>query len=316
MIENLNKHKLKEYFYVINYPHYEKELCEMEIKYIFNSVLNKKYFFSNKEINPSRSAFIKHSISIIYSANSLKEITDKILEDKLSYDNFKVCYVKSEDGDVEYNERLNSLKEIGFVINGFPDIHNPSVILGVTKVKDRWIFGEYNKNDFKWHNHDNKPYSYSNSLGVKTSKAVVNIAVGNDLKCSVVDPCCGVGTVVIEALDLGINIKGYEINESIAYNAKKNLEFLGFKDVVKHKDMHTIEEFFDVAIVDLPYGLFTPTTIIEQREILKTARKISKKMILITSEDMEKHITSLGFKIIDKCIVYKNNFKRRITVCI
>ena len=38
---------------------------------------------------------------------------------KISYDDFKVNYMKSEDGDVSYENRLKAVREIGFVINGF-----------------------------------------------------------------------------------------------------------------------------------------------------------------------------------------------------
>ena len=61
-------------------------------------------------LDPSRSPFIKDIISIIYEEDSLEEIVRKIIEDKLSYDDFKVCYIKREDGDVNYEERLKSCK--------------------------------------------------------------------------------------------------------------------------------------------------------------------------------------------------------------
>ena len=36
-------------------------------------------------------------ISIIYEEDSLEQIVKKIVEDKLSYDDFKVCYIKVEN---------------------------------------------------------------------------------------------------------------------------------------------------------------------------------------------------------------------------
>lgn len=306
----------KEYFYVVNYPTYEKELCEMEMKYLFNKSPENKYIFSNRYINPSRSPFIKHSISVIYSADTLEEIVYRIKEDNVSYDDFKVIYIKSEDGDVEYSQRLKSVKDIGFVVTGFPDLHNPKVVLAVSKVKDKWIFGEYEKNDYKWHSHDDKPYSYSNALSLKVAKSLVNIAVGNDLDCTLIDPCCGVGTVVIEALDLGVNVRGYELSKSIAFNARENLEHFGYeRDIITMGDMHTIDREYDVAIVDIPYGLFSPVTLQEQIDIINTSRKIAKKLVIITFEDMDDLVKSAGFKILDQCSVSKNNFKRYISIC-
>ena len=294
----------------------EKELCEMEMKSIFNKVPKEKYLFSQKNFNPSRSPFIKLKINIIYIKDTLKEIVDNIKEDKLCYDDFKVNYIKSEDGDISYKERLNAVKEIGFVVTGFPDIHNPKVELAITKVKDKWIFGELIKNDFKWQRHNDKPHQYSNAIPLRLARALVNIAIGDNENLKLIDSCCGVGTVVIEALDLGIDVKGYEISKAIACNARNNIEFLGYnRDIITSGDMHTINEAFDVAIVDIPYGLYSPITLKEQVDIINTSRRIARKLVIITFEDMDNLIIAAGFKILDKCYMTKGSMKRQITIC-
>lgn len=314
-INNKSSDTNRKYFYSINYPKFEEELCKLEMECLFDEISNEKYIFSDVCINPSRSPFIKDRISIIYEENSLEEIVEKIIRDKLSYDDFKVCYIKVENTDVRYEERLASVGKIGFVINGQPSIHNPNVLIGISKVNGRWIMGEYERNDFEWHIHDKKPYSYSNSLGLRVARALVNIAVKNNLDCKLIDPCCGVGTVVIEALSMGIKVKGCEINKHIAENAKKNLEFFGYENVLTCGDMHTIEEKYDVAIIDLPYGLFTVTTLEEQVALIKTARRITEKLVLVTFENMDEHIIDSGFKILQKSYVCKGKFKRYINIC-
>ena len=315
-IEN-NRSTSGKYFYCINYPVFEESLCKMEMKCLFNQIPSEKKIFSDHYVNPSRSPFIKDMISITYEENSLKKIVERIKEDNLYYDDFKVCYIKleNEDVDLDYKERLGSIREIGLAIAGESKMHNPKVILGVAKVYGRWIFGKYERNDYEWHIHDKKPYSYSNSLSLRVARALVNIAVKNNLDCKLIDPCCGVGTVIIEALSMGINVKGYEINKKIAENAQKNLEFFGYENVITSGDMHNIEEKYDVAIIDMPYGLFTATTIEKQTALIKTARRITKKLVIVTFEDMDKHIIEAGFDIINKSYVSKGKFKRYINIC-
>lgn len=314
-MENNDYDTLK-YFYIINYnSEFEEELCDMEMKSLFNQVPKKKYLFSNQYVSPSRSPYIKEFISIIYEEDSLEKIVENIKKDKLCYDDFKVCYLKTEDTKISYEERLKSIRSIGLNIEGEADIHNPKVMLGVTNINGRWIFGVYERNDFKWHIHDEKPYTYSNSLSVRVARALVNIAVGNNLDCSLIDPCCGVGTVVIEALSMNINVCGYDINPCIASNAKRNLEFFGYDNVITKGDMRNINKTYDVCIIDLPYGLFTPITLQEQIDIISSARKISKRLVLVTFEDMDKHIINAGFSISDKCCVSKGKFKRYINLC-
>jgi len=315
-IKNNNRISGK-YFYCINYPVFEENLCEMEMKYLFNQIPIEKRIFSDHYVSPSRSPFIKDMISITYEENSLEQIIERVKEDKLYYDDFKICYIKleNEEVDIDYKERLRSIREIGFAIAGESEMHNPKVILGVAKVHGRWIFGKYERNDYEWHLHDKKPYSYSNSLSGRVARALVNIAVGNDLDCKLIDPCCGVGTVIIEALSMGINVKGYEINKKIAENAQKNLVFFGYENVITSGDMHNIEEKYDVAIIDMPYGLFTATTLEKQIALIKTARRITNKLVIVTFEDMDKYIADAGFNIIDRAHVSKGKFKRYINIC-
>lgn len=315
-IEDKSQNNIRKYYYFINCSSMERELCDMEMKSIFGNVPIKKYLFSNKDFNPSRSPFIKFQVKIRYESNTLQEIVAKIREQGVSYNDFKVNYMKSEDNDISYEERLKAVKEIGFVINGFPDIHNPKVNLAITKVNDKWIFGELIKNDFKWQQHNDKPFSYSNALSLRMARALVNIAAGDNKKLSIVDPCCGIGTVVLEALDLGFDVKGWEISKSIACNARNNIEHFGYKrDIITSGDMNDIDEVFDVAILDIPYGLYSPITLKEQIDIINSSRKIARKLVIITFEDMDNLITSAGFNIIDKCYMIKNNVKREITIC-
>ena len=313
MYKNING----SFLYFINYHDNERELCKMEMRCLFNREINEKYFFSDIDINASKSPFIKSKIKIIYSDEFLDRMVRKIKEDNLSYDDFKVSYVKSEQGDVQYEDRLEATRKIGFVVNGYPDMHKPRNPLAVTKINGLWIFGEYERNDFKWQKHNDKPYSYSNALGLRMARALVNIAMKDNEVGTLIDPCCGVGTVVIEALDLGIKVKGCEISKQIAYNARENVEFLGYlRDTIVCYDMHKIKDKYDSAIIDIPYGLFSPVTLEEQKAIIHTARNICEKMVIVTFEDMEKFIVEAGFSVIDKCVVPKGNFKRHILVCV
>ena len=313
MYKNING----SFLYFINYQDNERELCKMEMRCLFNREINEKYFFSDIDISASRSPFIKSKIKIIYSDESLDRMVSKIKEDNLSYDDFKVSYVKSEQGDVQYEDRLEATRKIGFVVNGYPDMHKPRNPLAVTKINGLWIFGEYERNDFKWQKHNDKPYSYSNALGLRMARALVNIAMKDNEEGTLIDPCCGVGTVVIEALDLGIKVKGCEISKQMAYNARENVEFLGYlRDTIDCYDMHKIKDKYDSAIIDIPYGLFSPVTLEEQKAIIHTARNICEKMVIVTFEDMEKFIVEAGFSVIDKCVVPKGNFKRHILVCV
>ena len=306
----------EKYFYNLNYPPYEKALCSLEMKSLFSKEQEEKYIFSSNNVEVSRSPFIKEKLSIMYIENTLRDLIDKIALEKVSFEQFKIVYLKHPKDNIQYNERLKALREIGFAMRGKAEIKNPEVILGVTQINGKWFFGSYEKNDFLWHKHDDKPHSYSNALSTRLARSLVNIAIGNDFELKLIDPCCGVGTVIIEALSMGIKVKGTEINKQIARNAKENLKFFQFPLVIDRADMRLIKESFDTAIIDLPYGVFTSTSREEQEEIIKSARRITKKLVLVTFENMDDIIVDAGFKILDRAMVSKGSFKRYINICI
>lgn len=307
--------KFPKHLYIVNYPTPEEELCHLEMKVVFGKELKDKMLFSDIKFNSSNSPFIKTRLDIIYEKDSVEEILEEIKKDKNIYNNFKLEYVRLNNLDnVPYEERLKIIKEISMNIQGCHNFKNPEFSFGITKVDDKWLFGIDNKNDYKWHSHDNKPCSYSNSLGVKVAKAVVNIANGGSKDKTIIDPCCGVGTTLVEALDAGYLIEGYEINKQIAKNANINLEFYGFDSIVVNDDMHNIQKNYDSSIVDIPYGLFSHTSEDEQRKIIETARRISKRMVMISFEEHDLMIEEAGFKIIYQCTVTKGKFKRFIVV--
>lgn len=305
----------KKYLYTTNYSKDEESLCKMETKCLFNKPLDGKHLFSDIYVDPSRSPFIKKCISIMYTGETMKQIIEQIVMDKLTSADYKVAYINATDEIMGFHEKRSIEFEIGFSILGEAEMKKPTIVFGITKVDNKWVFGECESNNSDWLLHNTKPFSYSNALKVNVCRALVNIAVGNNLDLSVVDPCCGIGTVLIEAISMGINIRGYEINSYIGKNAKTNLRYFGYEDVITICDMNDIKNKFNVAIVDLPYGIFTQITTEEQLAIMDSTRRIANRMVIITFDEMEQQITSVGFHIDDKCTVSKGTFKRHIYIC-
>ncbi|MGL6228732.1 MAG: TRM11 family SAM-dependent methyltransferase [Culicoidibacterales bacterium] len=306
------------YLYFINYPDYEQELCELEQQYLFGSpqVSGQKYRFSNQKISPAMSPFLRERIEIVFQAASCAELVAVVQAANVTYHDFKIHYLRAEADPLAYRERLQACREVGAVIHGEANMQNPTIDLALTQIEGQWFLGLMEPFDASWQERTNKPHSYSNSLNNKVAKAAVNIAVSGLKNPYLVDPCCGVGTVVIEALAHGVAIEGYEINPLVAEKAQKNLAHFGFENVITCADMHTITKQYDVAIIDIPYGLYTPTTKQDQLEILKTAKRIAGKLILLTCDNLDELLLEAGFSQIETCAVNKNNyFTRYLCIC-
>jgi tRNA (guanine10-N2)-dimethyltransferase len=318
MFENLeiNSINTNRYIYVLNYTDQLKNLCDLEMKSIFGFIPTGKFFFSATKISSSRSIFIKSRMDITHIGNSLEDLVQSIEGDSLFYNDYKISYIKSNDNTIDYQERLKALRLIGFAIEGNFALQNPKIEFAVTKVNDQWMFGQYIINDHTWINHKQKPYNYSYALDHQLARSLVNLAIGNNPHIKVVDPCCGIGTIIIEGRELGINIKGYDINPNVVEKCNKNLQHFGFEDDIVHKSIQDITEPYDVAIVDLPYGKFSTTTLEEQRLIINKAKEIAHKVIFVSMVNLDSLLTSHGFEIIEGCFIKKRDkFSRYITIC-
>jgi len=306
------------YLYHVKYYLLEEKLCALEIRALFGHVLDGKVFFSNTVVNPSISPYIKNRLQIIYKSNLLTNIVEQIEKDAIKAEGFLVKYVSLAKEDLYIKERKDICKKLGYVIKGFPSFSNPKIVYGITYYNDEWYFGVLEENNPKWRTHDEKPYPYSSSIGINLAKVLLNIGTNGDFSKTVVDPCCGVGTVLIEGYFAGYDIYGWEINEKIAENARANLSHFNYNVCVTTGDIEEIVDLYDVSIVDLPYGNFSPMTKENQIKIINHAKKISKRVVLVSAEDIAQELASASLKIIDYCILTKRknkHFTRHIWVC-
>ncbi len=301
------------YIYKFNYPDYEEELCKLESRCLFNQ--EGKIIESDRDFSPSDSPFIKGRLEWLFRSKDLKDIYRLLEENPIKHEGFKCEYFKLEESVLNHKKRLDILRELGLRIIGFPNFKKPSRRYGITYYNGEWIFGILIPNDYKWNDHNIKPISYSNSLGLRVAKALVNIASSGDKEVSIADTCCGAGTVVIEGVYGGYNIKGYEINKKVTRNAKENLRHFNLEERVETLDMNLIQETFDATIMDIPYGLFSHITKERQLEMIKTSKRISKRFVLISLENLEDLLLEVGFKIDDHCEISKGRFIRSVWVC-
>ena len=302
------------YLYLISHRLEFLELCEMEMRYIFGNTSSSNYHLTNNLIDISRSAFIKGRVTILYSDKSIENIEKMMIEDNLSYDNYKIYFPKFDI--VPYKTRLQSMRLLGFTINGEFAIKEPDVEFVLTKINDIWIFGILESNPNNWLGRKKKPHNYSHALDIKIAKAVLNIAINNDYDLKLIDPCCGIGTVLIEGRIAGLDITGYEINPLVKQQCDINLKHFGFEPDVQKIDMLKTTKRFDVAILDLPYGQSSLITRDEQINLIRKTKEISNKSVIITMDDMSDIIQNIGLEIIDQCKIKKSNtFSRYVTVC-
>lgn len=307
------------FIYTYAYNDAERSLCHLEMRSFFGKDTELKILKSDIKIDPNRSPFMKGRLEILADGDEVEEIIAQASAFGSEEETNKVIFLKINDRQgqdkIENKERLHIERAIGSEMQGDFDLHNPDQLYAIVPFGGRWYFGLYCKSEPIWFHHMKKPKEYSTALSTRVARAVANIAVPHPEGIRAIDPCCGIGTVLVEALSMGIDIVGRDINPLVCVGSRENIAYFGLTGDVQKGAIEDITENYDVAIIDLPYNLYTHASWDEQFEILKHARRIAKKVVIVTIESMDERLKTVGFQITDRCITKKQQFSREIVVC-
>lgn len=303
------------HLYQLNYPDQEKAICQMEMRRLFGQVPINKLILSNRLYEAGRSVYFKSRLDILYEACTIEALLKQISTANLWAEDFKIVYLKTMDDGFCYEERLEIVMMINPLIKGPKEMHQPKKVFGVTKAAGHWYFGVVYQDHQAWKQHQKKPQSYSQSLSVREARTLVNIASCGSKTVSLVDPCCGVGTVVLEALSLHHMIAGSDIHPGICWKANRNLEYFGFPKIIECQDIRNIQKKYEVSILDIPYNLYSHITPQEQFALIEQCYRISQTMILVSYEDLSWMLEKVQWQITDQCQIRKMKFQRYIYCC-
>ncbi|TXK76080.1 TRM11 family methyltransferase [Paenibacillus sp. N3.4] len=319
------------YVYVYACHEDEQALCQLELRSLLGAgvVIGARHAVSARCVEPSRSPFLKLRLDVWLEAGSVEELASRVGELTVRGSTFKVVFAET-DTAVSYDRQRDVERELGRHVRGKAQMRQPDQWFAVTELGGRWLFGDCSYGEAVWLQHQQKPQNYSTALGTRLARAVVNIAVPEIAGRRVIDPCCGIGTVLIEAISMGIDIVGNDMNPLAVRGARVNLDHFGMPNVVSHGDMRTLgaaseqgpeslaspEGGYDALILDMPYNLCSKLPEDEQLLMLQSARRLTKhRAVIITTEQIDPLIKQAGFRIAERCMVRKGNFRRQILVC-
>jgi tRNA G10 N-methylase Trm11 len=299
----------------------EQALCGLELRTLLGSdaVISARYAVSARRVEPSRSPFLKLRMDVLFEADSLPAMASMMETLTVRGATFKVVFAET-DTAVDYDRQRNAERELGLRLRGKAEMRRPEQWFAVTELGGRWLFGDCSYGEAVWLQHQQKPQNYSTALGTRLARAVVNIAVPEVAGTRVIDPCCGMGTVLMEAMSMGIDIVGYDLNPLAVRGARVNLDHFGMPaDVVQIADMRTLAPhaaIYDALILDMPYNLCSVLPDADKLDMLITARRLAQRAVIVTTEQIDPLLTEAGFHIDSRCTVNKGNFSRQIIVCI
>ncbi|MFB9325876.1 TRM11 family SAM-dependent methyltransferase [Paenibacillus aurantiacus] len=304
------------YLYPVVCHEDETELCAMEMRALFGQDPREGCVRAAFSLPPARSPFIRGRLQVSLAAASLDELAAAAAGLDIGADSYKVVFVET-DGAASYEERLSAARRIGSAIRGRAEMKRPDRLIGLAHADGRWLLGDYERAEAAWLTHNQKPHPYSTALSTRVARAVANIAVPRIEGTKAIDPCCGIGTVVIEALSMGIDIVGRDINPLAVRGARANLAHYGMPDVVKRGDLLETEgeEAYDAVVLDLPYNLCSVLSPDVRVAMLRAAGRLAPRVAIVTTETIDDELPLAGMAVLDRCVVRKGRFERHVLLC-
>ena len=297
------------FIYTYSYNEGEASLCRLEMRVLFGHNDTSAIVESSRKIDPSRSPFLRERIDVLYEASSLDNLLSQLDGLEVSNATYKVVFVHNPDlpkaQKVRFEERRDIERKIGLQLIGEPALKNPDKQFAILNTTKGWTFGLYTKTEPVWLFHQKKPNMYSTALNTRTARAVVNIAVPEPDGIEAIDPCCGIGTVVVEALSMGINMEGSDVNPLVLGGARENIAHFGLDGKISLQDIQNVSGKYDAAVIDMPYNLCSVISETEKLEMLQSARRIAKRVVIVTIEPLDTILKEAGFTIQDRCTVKK-----------
>ncbi|WP_395161048.1 TRM11 family SAM-dependent methyltransferase [Ilumatobacter sp.] len=240
-----------------------------------------------------RAAYVHRGLRIILSTRTIDELRDAIAAraSTIASDRFRI--------DVHDPERRSPLGRIEMAISladalqEFPDLRDPLHHFLVIVGEHNLLFGEIEaESTASYRLHDSKPWTTSSSLDGRFSRALINLVP--DAR-SILDPCCGAGSIVVEAASLGIEAFGVDWKPALAGMTRENLAHFGYPGTVVQADSRTHVQHADAIVTDLPYGHAINADEGIIRAILEQSAGLAPRAVFVAPANITTWLTDTGF---------------------
>lgn len=295
----------------------ERELCRLELSELLKRVpqAGRNWVCSDRLVDPDRSPFITARMDVLWTGSTAEEVACHAAGISLGESTFKVVCLKAGE-PLSYEEKRSLERLVGGSIRGKAEMKSPDVTFGLMLADGEWMFGRLQEPERAWLDHKRKPQNYSTGLSSRVARALVNISAPETAGTQMIDPCCGMGNVLIEALSMGVDIRGCDINPLAVRGARANLTHYGYSDkMVSLGDMNDLSGHFDTAVLDLPYNVCSVFPSEEKRRMLSSLRRMADRAVIVSTEPLWESLPAAGWNAIDMVTTRKGSFVREIWLC-
>lgn len=285
------------------------ELSEAEALHITKGeIVAHGVIVCEKSCDWQRSAFIRGGGQLVASGKNLDELCAQLRELSFSAENFKIVsepIPRLRKGD------HHAIIQVADAIKGPVDLKNPNVVF-ILIISDEgcWLIESDEPTEQVWTTFKYKPFAFCNALPIKIARAMINLTANQG--DSVLDPCCGSGTIPLMVAELGFTAMGGDKSWPNLNISRKNIAHFGFEAELLQEDATETKRSADCIITNLPYGLYLPISEDILIGMLNNFRTLTKKVSIVTTDDISEKLVDCGYRVKQHLESRSNNLVRYI----
>jgi len=306
--------KEKGYFYILAVPLGEEDLARAEFEALVGTAANDgRLPTAPQGVDVSRAAYVSVCAEHIASAAELEELCCQVRQENLKAAGFAIRE-KRIPHKLKAHLREGVIR-VADCIGGYPALGNPSVEFILVATPAGWHFGrQVSESKRSWTRHARKLHSCSSSISSRMARAMVNL--GGLPGQRLLDPCCGAGTILIEAADMGLKAVGCDINPLWPPRAAENARKHGLAVETFAGDAREIDGHFDVVVTNLPYGRNTPWEADLAPQILAHMRRLAPRLVVVSGQPLERILRDVGYQERLRATASKGSLVRYFYSCV
>jgi tRNA (guanine10-N2)-dimethyltransferase len=264
-----------------------------------------------RPLDVGRAAYVTVCAELLASAPSPESIAEAIAPLRLSFEQFRITLVTLPPRPVV--SRREAIVDVARHVEGSVDLTTPLNELLLVGMEGEWHFGRVvsrSRRDFREHEH--KPQMFSSSLPARLARAMVNLVAAPGH--TVVDPCCGSGSVLLEAWAIGARAVGADLNPKLAGMSQANLRHFRRPEWVCVADGAQFGARGDAIVTDLPYGRQSPRVRGLYERLLANFPPIAPRLAVVTASDIDGLLLGVGYEVERVACIRRGFLERRVYV--
>ena len=281
------------FFYLLSGTPEERELAALELWALSGVRASGACGEGPVAVDLGGAAYVRLCAETIATAGSLDELVATVQAQGLTFEGFRIEVHRPAPRAAEGRPEI--VTRLADSWAGQPDLDRPRVRLAVVAQRGSWRLGRLVSESHGDWRVNLPPGDYSAALPAQLARALVNLvaAPGDTL----LDPCAGVGTVVIQAAQRGVRALGVEIIKKLAGHAADHVRACGVGGLIVAGDGRTWGGHFDAAVADLPYGRCSVISEGLYPALLGNLRKIADRAAIVSAEPLDELLAECGWRL-------------------